>query len=283
MTRTLQAAPANAEQVKAWDGEEGAYWAEHADRYDRALRGYLTPFFEAAAVGPADRVLDVGCGTGEISREAGRRAPRGSVLGVDLSTAMLRVARQRAEEAGLGHVRFEQADAQIHLFPEGGFDLVVSRTGTMFFGDLDAAFRNLARATRPDGRLVQLVWQPAVRNEWFLTLTTALAAGRDLPGPPPGAPGPFALSEPDRVRALLTGAGFTGLGFEPFAAPMHFGTDADDAHRFVVGQLGWMLEGLDDTGRARALDDLHAALRARETPEGVLLPSATWLITATRR
>ncbi|MEU2629771.1 MULTISPECIES: class I SAM-dependent methyltransferase [Kitasatospora] len=282
MTGTLHVDPSNAEQARAWDGDEGAFWAEHADRFDRSLRGYRTPLLEAAAVRPADRVLDVGCGAGEITCEVARRAAAGRGLGVDLSAAMLRIARRRAAEQGLANVGFEQADAQIHPFPPGEFDLVVSRTGTMFFADHAAAFATIARALRPGGRFVQLVWQARQSNEWFVALTTAMAAGRDMPGPPPDGPGPFSLSDPARVRRLLTGAGFAEPRVEALTAPMHFGADAADAHRFVSARLGWMLADLDDSGRARALADLWTTLRAHETSDGVLYPSATWLITAVR-
>ncbi|MFI6012610.1 hypothetical protein ACIBAG_27985 [Streptomyces sp. NPDC051243] len=90
------------------------------------------------------------------------------------------------------------------------------------------------------------------------------------------------LSEPDRVRRLITGTGFAEPDIEPLTASMHFGADADDAYSFVSGLLGWMLTDLDDAGRERALADLRATLRAHETSDGVLYPSATWLITLTR-
>ena len=63
---------------------------------------------------------------------------------------------------------------------------------------------------------------------------------------------------------------------------MWFGNDADDAHRFVLGLMGWMLDGLDDAGRADAIDALHATMAAHETPDGVLFDSAAWIIDATR-
>ncbi|MFB7173798.1 class I SAM-dependent methyltransferase [Streptomyces sp. NPDC056254] len=282
MSRTDRVDPANAEQARAWDGQEGAYWAEHADRFDRAVRAYRKPFLDAADVSPADRVLDVGCGTGETTRAAARRASGGHALGVDLSAAMLGVARRRAATEGVHNIEFVQADAQVHAFPAASFDVAVSRTGTMFFADPVAAFRNVGGALRPGGRLVQLVWQEAAGNEWFLAFTQALAAGRPMAGPPPGAPGPFSLADPERVRGVLGAAGFTDVGLEPHSEAMWFGEDAADAERFTLGLLGWMLDGLDEGDRRRAIEDLRATLTAHETDEGVLFASAVWIIRAVR-
>ncbi|WP_327251052.1 class I SAM-dependent methyltransferase [Streptomyces sp. NBC_01244] len=282
MISTLRVDPANTEQARAWDGQEGAYWAEHADRYDRAIRAHRPHLLAAAGMSATDQVLDIGCGTGQTTRDAALRASGGRALGVDLSAAMLRVARQRAAAEGLHNAEFVQADAQVHPFPAAAFDVAVSRTGTMFFADPVAAFRNIAGALRPGGRLVQLVWQAPADNEWFLSFTRALAAGRSLPTPSPGAPGPFGLADPDRVRAILKTAGFTDIELEPHSEAMWFGEDADDAERFILGMLGWMLDGLDDAGRRRAIDDLSATLTAHETAGGVHYASATWTIRATR-
>ncbi|MQY04903.1 Ubiquinone/menaquinone biosynthesis C-methyltransferase UbiE [Actinomadura sp. RB68] len=274
--------PANADQARSWDGDAGEYWARHADRFDRNLAGYRAPLQEAAAVGPADQVLDIGCGAGRTALDAARRAVRGGVLGVDLSARMLQVARDRAAAEGISNAVFEQADAQVHPFPDAHFDVAVSRTGTMFFADPAAAFANVARTLRPGGRLVQLVWQPLQANEWFLSLAGALAAGRPLPPPQPGAPGPFALADPGRVRGLLTGAGFTDPDIRPLQKSMCFGADPDEAYDFLAGLLGWMLEGLDDDRRRQALGALRATLEEHHGPDGVRYASAAWLITTTR-
>ncbi len=194
---------------------------------------------------------------------------------------MLDYARRRAIDEGVTNVTFEQADAQIHPFEPGSFDVAISRTAAMFFGDHVAAFTNIGRALRSGGRLVLVTWQPLPGNEWIREISGALAAGRDLPAPPPDA-GPFALSDPDRIRMLLTRAGFADVELEGTTAGMWFGNDADDAHRFVLGLMGWMLEGLDDAGRARAIDALHATMAAHETPDGVLFESAAWITQATR-
>jgi SAM-dependent methyltransferase len=275
--------PTNLEQARAWDGDEGAYWARHADLFETALRRYQPTFLEAAAIRAPDVVLDVGCGTGSTTRDAARRATEGTALGVDLSADMLAVARDRAAAEGLGNARFEQADAQIHPFEPGAFDLALSRTGTMFFGDLRAAFANIAHALRPGGRFVQLVWQALADNEWIATFGPILAAGRDLPPPPPDAPGPFTLSDPARLRELLTGAGFTAPEVVGLREPMWFGSDADEATAFVGGLMAWMLADLDEARRRQVWDELHAAMAAHEGPDGVELGSAAWLVSAVRR
>jgi SAM-dependent methyltransferase len=274
--------PRNAEQLRAWDGDEGSYWAAHADRFDRGVAAHHDRLLAAAAITSDEHVLDLGCGNGQTTIDAARAAPGGSALGVDLSSPMLAVARERAARAGVENVTFSQVDAQVHDFGAGAFDVVISRTGAMFFSDPPAAFANVGRAVRPGGRIAWLTWQPFEANEWIRELRGALAAGRELPAPPPDAPGPFSLSDPARVHALLTAAGFTDVELEPLHAPMWLGTDAGDADRFLLGMLGWMLQGLDDAARARALDELHGTTTAHETPDGVIYDSAAWIISARR-
>jgi SAM-dependent methyltransferase len=279
---TPEIAPGNQNQLTAWDGEEGGYWAEHADRFDRGVARYQQPLLDAAAIQPTDRVLDIGCGSGRTSLDAAHRAPSGTVLGVDLSAAMLEVARRTATAEGLANVRFAQVDAQVHPFEPGSFDVAVSRTGGMFFADPLAAYANIVRALRPGGRLALLVWQPLAANEWIREIGGSLAAGRPVPLPPPEAPGPFAFGDPDRARGILTGAGFEGIEVDGLAEPMWFGRDPDDAMGFILGLMSWMLEGLDAEGRERAMADLRRTLEQHTGADGVEFGSATWLITARR-
>lgn len=271
--------PSNTEQLRAWDGDQGAYWANRAERFDEGVARYQDRLLAAAAIEPGSTVLDIGCGTGRTTRDAARLAAPGTALGVDLSSRMVDLARELAAREGLGNARFLQADAQVHPFPDGGFDVAVSRHGAMFFGDPLAAFANVARAVRPDGRLALLSWQPWERNEWVSTFRSILAAGRELPAPPPSR---GSLRDPDQVRELLTAAGFADVRLHGLAEPMYFGRDVDDAFRFVIGQFGWLMDGLDEDGRARAADELRASMAGHLTDEGVRYGSAAWLIEARR-
>src|SRR6266498_3967165 len=138
--------------------------------YDAEVRRYHPRFMAACAIGPDDVVLDIGCGAGQSTVDAARAAR--SVLGVDVSAVALDRARARA--GGLANIGFAEADAQRHPFPANHFDVAISRFGTMFFPDPAEAFANIARALRPGGRLVLLVWQAAAYQDWVTTIHDGL-------------------------------------------------------------------------------------------------------------
>jgi SAM-dependent methyltransferase len=274
----------NTAQAAGWDGPEGQGWADEWEVFDRSLQHYQPKLEAAAAVQDGERVLDVGCGNGQTTRAAGRATPSGSVLGIDLSGPMLARARELTAADGLTNVEYVQSDAQVHDFDEAAFDVCISRFGTMFFEDRVAAFTNIARALRPGGRIVFVVWQAISENPQFRLLMGTLAGDRPLPTPPPGAPSPFALADPDVGRADLTAAGFVDVEHRSVCEPFHAGADPDGAVAFAARapMTQGLLRELDDEGRAAALGRLRDVYAAHEQPGGVLFPSATWFITATK-
>lgn len=281
MTATI----VNTEMQAAWDGDEGQDWARDWQHYDRAARGYHLRLLEAVGVSAGDRVLDIGCGNGEVTRDAARAATGGSALGVDLSSQMIAKAEELAKAEGLTNAAFERADAQVHPFAPDAHDVVVSRFGAMFFADPVAAFTNLARTTRPGGRLVLVSWQELAENAWLQAIRGALAMGRELPAPPTGAPGPFGLADPSAVQAVLESAGFDDISCEAVREPLWAGADAEDAFGFLsrTGVAKGLLGGLGPADQERALDALRTTLAAHEGPDGVQLGSAAWLFVARRR
>lgn len=90
-----------------------------------------------------------------------------------------------------------------------------------------------------------------------------------LPARPTGAPGPFALADSGRTRTLLASAGFSDIGLDALNGPIWFGVRSRRRARFVLGLMGWMLDGLDDTGRKRALDALRATVTAHASSDGI--------------
>ncbi|HEX5117391.1 MAG TPA: methyltransferase domain-containing protein [Pseudonocardiaceae bacterium] len=241
--------------------------------YDAELRRYHRWLCEAIDVRADDHVLDIGCGTGLTTRDAGRLAVRGSALGVDVSPEMVERARAAAEE--LDNVRFEQADAQVHPFPPRHFTLAISRFGTMFFTDPVAAFTNIGRALRPGARLVQLVWQDGGRQEWSTAIRQALTGG----DPPVG--GAFSLADPATVDRLLAAAGFTDVSVTDVSEPVWYGADPDAAVDAVLAlRMADALAGLDAGETERALDRLREVMAAHQTTDGVWFDSRAWLVTS---
>ncbi|MFI6572808.1 class I SAM-dependent methyltransferase [Nocardia fluminea] len=247
--------------------------------YDAELRLHNAHFFAAAKVGAGDRVLDIGCGTGQTTREAARAAVDGSAVGVDISEVMLEQARRISAGEGPSNVGFELADAQVTPFPPASFDLCISRFGVMFFADPVAAFTNIARALRSGGRLTWLVWQGHDRNEWATVFSDVLAASIATPGR-----GPFSLADPVATESMLITAGFTDIVFTDIDEPVYYGPDSASAYDNLLRLPGFtaFLAALEPTKSEQARARLHEILTAHETETGVYFDSRSWLINARR-
>lgn len=273
----------NAAQVEYWNSKVGETWTRFQEALDRSFTPLTAALLGLAAPADGEHVLDIGCGTGEISLACDVAVgEEGTVLGLDISRDMLARARSRAEEL-LSEAEFREADAA-SFAEEDGFDLIISRFGVMFFDDPVAAFANLRARLAPGGRLAFACWQPAERNLWATLPLTVLA---DLlpPQPPadPHAPGPFAFADPDRLGGILEAAGWrdvtihgfefgmvTGDGDDPVAAALSFALRIGPAARAVAEA------GVDE--QARAL--LAPALAAHLRDGAVALPAACWLVEA---
>jgi SAM-dependent methyltransferase len=253
----------------------------NTDFYDAELHRHNVHFRAAAAVRPRDRVLDVGCGTGQTTREAARAAVDGSAVGVDVSAPMLERARRLSREQGLHNVSYQHGDAETLPFPTARFDLCISRFGTMFFADPGAAFTNIRRALRPGARLVLMVWQHAERNEWF-TATREALAGSSTPRASATDLEPFSLADPAATERLLTVAGFADVAFADSHEPVHYGPDVGAASDAVLGlrHARGLLDGLDASTAEHARGRLRAMLAAHITGDAVYFDSRAWIITA---
>ncbi len=287
------AAPGNADQVEYWNGDVGQRWARSQDRLDRAFRPLTAALIERAAPRRGERAADIGCGCGDLSLMlADRLGAEGQVLAVDVSRPMLEQARARQQAstgAGRAPIQWQEADAAAWPFSEGGFDLLASRFGVMFFADPVAAFRNMRRALRPGGRLTMLCWRPMPDNAWVAVPRAAMLGVVPAPEPaPPHAPGPFAFADAARVGAILAQAGFAEIASVGVDAALALTTEGgpdaalDDAARFVVecGPASALLRDADDATRERGVAAVRAALRDRAGAGLALLDAACWLFTA---
>jgi SAM-dependent methyltransferase len=255
-----------------------------ATDHDAELRLQNEVLRRACRIHRHEHVLDIGCGTGQTTRDAARMAPAGSALGVDISAPAIERAREVARAERLPNVTFDQGDAQIHPFLPGHFDLAISRFGTMFFDDPIAAFANIGRALRPAGRLVMMVWQRHEENEWSVSIERALR-GREGAALAPEAPDPFSLADPTTVEGILDAAGFSNVTFTDVREPVYYGGDVTAALAWVRGFAftSDVLKHLDRASAARALERLRETLSARASDDGVWFDSRAWLVAARRR
>jgi SAM-dependent methyltransferase len=276
----------NAAMAELWNGPSGQNWIRFDEHHDRGLRPWGEAVLATVAAAAGERVLDVGCGTGWMTRTAARATGDGHALGVDISEMLVARAAAKADEEGIPNVAFTVADAQVHPFEADSLDVAISRFGIMFFADPVAAFANFGRALAPGGRLAFACWQEMAHNHWILVPFGAMTAEVGRPeSPPPDAPGPWSLADPDRVRSVLGAAGFTGVGLETVDAPMWLGDTVDEACDFIraSNNARMLLEGQDPEAAARALAALRTALEGLEmSDEGLVLPGRAWVVTASR-
>lgn len=236
---------------------------------------------------PGMTVLDAACGFGDTACQIAEAVgPGGRVLGVDCCDAFLDFGRAEARAKGLENVRFQAADLQ-SLAVEPEHDLVFSRFGTMFFDNPVWGMKTLARALKPGGRLAIMTWRARADNPAWMNAKDVLL--RHLPEPGADAdtcgPGPFSQADPEVLTAQLTAAGFTDIALERTDADVVMGRDADDAIAFqlALGPAGEIYREAGDLATQKhdvLVADLCAMYAPFEKPEGIVMPSSSWLATA---
>lgn len=274
------------QEAQYWNEEGGWRWVANIERTEAMLAALTDYLFERLALKEREHVLDIGCGGGATSREVAERVgPEGRVLGVDISTPILEIARSRG---GPPHLDFLCSDAATADLGSEVFDLITSRFGVMFFPDPVAAFANVQRALKPDGRMVFMCWRAVDENPWIGK--TAAAACEELPKPEGGgrrpeddpyAPGPFSLAEAQRLQEVLDAAGFREIALEGIDEFMRLGTP-DDAASYLtsMGPAAAPFSNADESQRAAALAAVRRVLRAYDSAEGIHAPCAAWIVSA---
>jgi SAM-dependent methyltransferase len=282
----LEATGPNAEQIKYWNEVSGPKWVALYDLVNAQIAPLGIRAMERAALRAGEHVLDIGCGCGGTTIELARRVgPAGTATGIDISSVMLERARASAAAAGVANLRFENADAQTHGFPRHSLDVLYSRFGVMFFTDPAAAFGNLRAALRPGGRLAFVCWQSVQQNPWMFVPLMVAAQHIALPAPPPpGAPGPFAFADPERVRGILSDAGFGDIAFEEVNETLTVagGGDLDQTVNFLLqmGPTGSAMREAAQDKLATVMAAVREALTPFVTAQGVRMASAAWIVTA---
>jgi len=214
------------QQQATWD-KFSAGWK----KWDDLVLGWLAPvgmeLLDSARLRRDSHVLDIASGTGEPALSAAARCPQGKVMMTDLAEKMLLVARESAARRSLHNVETRQCDAGALPFPDNTFDAVTARFGFMFFSDVSAAARELARVAKPGARVCTAVWGPPERNPWATTIMGTVAKHVEMPAQPPGSPGLFRCAAAGYMAGVFRDAGLRNVTEKEVGAPLEFDSPED--------------------------------------------------------
>jgi SAM-dependent methyltransferase len=275
----------NSEQIAEWNGAMGERWVAKRQEIDRLVLPFGHAALKTAAPQPGERAIDIGCGCGDTSIEIARLVgATGAVLGVDVSRPMLAVARSRAAQANYAHLTFREGDASEAALP-ANTDLLFSRFGVMFFSQPSPAFSHMRKSLRAGGRCVFVCWRAPRDNPWAMTpLSAARQAMGVTPAPAdPDAPGPFAFAEEERLRAILSGAGFGAIDAQRFDAAVFLGATPRSAAEGVVqmGPVSRLVREMGAEHLPTVIDAVERTLAPLAGPNGhVSLNGSTWIVSA---
>ena len=273
--------PQSPGQHELWNDVFGGGWV----RYHRDVDRFSGPFGRAAMarldLHDHQRVLDAGCGCGDTTLELARAVePSGSVLGVDLSAPMVEEARRYLAANGAANARVERGDLATMALDEP-IDAVFSRFAVMFLPDPAATLAGWRDRLPDGGRIAFTTWQELERNEWMVVPVMAAASVAGFPPQPaPDEPGPFALSEPDRIAELVSAAGFRDLVIEPLEHVLT--VEASEAHDFArwlaaVGPISMLVDDFSSEQGVAIVDAVAEAIAAQHH-----LRAAAWITSAVR-
>jgi SAM-dependent methyltransferase len=250
---------------------------------ERVSRPVTDRIIERLAPRPGETILDLATGSGLVGFAAADLVgPEGRVIVSDFAGGMVAAAERRAAGLGITNAEFRVLDAERLELPDDCVDGVTCRWGYMLMSDPAAALGETRRVLRPGGRLSCAVWGTAEQNPWAALPGRVLVEHGHMQPPAPGTPGIFALGDPDRLRPLLTGAGFGDPRIEAVSFTDRY-ADLDDYWDFLLraaGAIAVVLERLTDAQRADVRAGVERAAAAFRRGAELQFPAVSLVASA---
>jgi len=255
----------------------------------RAYENYMVPslfgpwvedVIALAQLQPAERVLDVACGTGTATHIAAKRVtPRGSVAGLDVDPGMIEVARAKPSPADAARVTWHCEDALKMPFQDGSFDIVLCLQGLQFFPERVAGLKEIHRVLSAEGRLAASVWRAIEHCKGHDALAKVLQRhGIETQA----AQRPFSLGDAEELADFTREAGFRSVKVQAVTKLMHFPSAQAFVDNLAAGapSTRHALAKVPDTQRQQLIAEVGAELRPYADTNGVGIPYASHLLLA---
>ena len=268
-------------------------WASVADgwmRRDELLRRGAEPvtrrMLELAGITTGHQVLDIASGTGEPSISAALlTGSSGKVIGTDLTEEMLAYAREKAGQAGVSNIEFRCVDGETLDLPANTFDAVTIRWGLMFMPEPVACLQQAHGVMKETARIVIACWSAPDKNPFVGLLMQSLGEYMDIPKPPAGTPGIFALADSERLHATIAAAGFVDITLEELEIDVLNVPDGQaywEAISDLAAPVMILVNQLDDNSREAYIKDFIDAANLCRQGESLCMRGTTWIAAASK-
>ena len=275
----------NIKQKQFWSGAGGDVWVDKQREMDIMLNPLGERVIQGLDLKEETKILDIGCGCGATTLEIAKIVNQGEVIGVDISEPMLERATQTASDMALTNISYQVKDVQVDEMPNKYFDIAFSRFGVMFFEDPFEAFKNINHSLKDNGQLSFVCWQHASLNPWQSLSIQVIKEFLDLPAPPPKSPGPFAFEDKSYIEEILNASGFRDIEIKDNQEDivMFSGKSIREAcedYLTINPVVTEMLKNSPSELREEILEALIGKFSNYHNDDGLLFPSATWIVTA---
>ncbi|HJR44472.1 MAG TPA: methyltransferase domain-containing protein [Actinomycetota bacterium] len=261
-----------------WD-EMAPGWERNRDYMWRTTRHVAEWLVDRVGAQDGDTILELAGGPGDIGFLAAERVgPSGKIVETDFAPQMVDVARRRAAELGLTNVETRVLDAERMDLADDSVDGILCRWGFMLMLDPDAALAECRRVLKSGGNLALSVWGAPEKNPWVtVTGMTMIQLGHQPGGDPFRPGGMFSMADPDKVRSMLTGAGFQVVEVEE--VPVEWASSSfDESWGFmteVAGAIASLVKELPSGEVAEFRAALEKNLEPYRTDSGIVTPGVT--------
>ena len=275
----------NSKQKQFWSGAGGDVWVNKQSEMDIMLNPLGAKAIDKLDLNQETKILDIGCGCGATTLEIAKKINDGTITGVDISEPMLKRASQNAAALELSNINFQVLDVQVDEMPSNDFDIAFSRFGVMFFENPFEAFSNIYKSLKQDGQLSFVCWQNPALNPWQSLSIQVIKQFLDLPAPPPKSPGPFAFEDKTYVQEILEKSNFKDIKIDDNQEDiiMFSGKSIQEAcedYLTINPVVTEMLKNSEEKLKEEVLAALIDQFSHFHNGDGLLFPSATWIVTA---